>query len=161
MLINSLNSCPTIISNNHFQLIIDDEKLFLLQDQSTPINRGLHMSDKRPTPSQFKFKTTHKFEAKVLVCIAISEKDISKPNRNKLLVKQRYLNRCILGRLIPLIKSNDNKEKVLTSLRVIIVTMFDSISMKTTYKEFHRQTRPIETLCSILKNMGDDQAKTI
>ena len=67
---------------------MDDEKYFLLQDQSAPTNRGFYMSDKRTTAPQIKFKRTEKFEAKILVCIAISEKAISKPNRNKLLVKQ-------------------------------------------------------------------------
>ena len=77
-----------MLSNNDFQLIIDDEKYFLLQDQSTPTNRGLYTSDKRTTAPQVKFNRTQKFEAKILVWIAISEKAISKPNRNRLVVKQ-------------------------------------------------------------------------
>ena len=56
-----------MLSNNHFQLIIDDEKCFLLQDQSAPTNRGLYTSDKRTTAPQVKFKRTQKFEAKILV----------------------------------------------------------------------------------------------
>ena len=75
-------------SNNHFELIMNDEKYFLLQDQSAPNNRGLYTSDKRTTAPQVKFKRTQKFEAKILVWIAISEKAISKPNRNRLVVKQ-------------------------------------------------------------------------
>ena len=74
-------SCPTIIwhvvEHNDFQLIMNDEKYFLLQDQSAPINRDFYMSDKRTTASQVKFKRTQKFEAKILVWIAISEKRIS------------------------------------------------------------------------------------
>ena len=77
-----------MLSNNDFELIMDDEKYFLLQDQSTPTNRSFYTSDKRTTVPQVKFRRTQKFEAKILVWIAISEKGISKPNRNKLLVKQ-------------------------------------------------------------------------
>ena len=41
---------------------MDDEKYFLLQDQSAPTNRGFHTSDKRTTAPQVKFKRTQKFE---------------------------------------------------------------------------------------------------
>ena len=68
-----------MLSNNDFQLIMDDEKYFLLQVQSAPTNRGFYTSDKRTTAPQVKFKRTQKFEAKILVWIAISEKGISKP----------------------------------------------------------------------------------
>ena len=109
--------------------------MFLLQDQSAPTNRALYASDKRPIPAQAKLKTTQKFEGKMLLCIAKSEKQKQAASQTT------YLNQCIIARLIPLIKSDDNKEKVLTSLRVIMVTMFYSISMKMTYKEFNRQAK--------------------
>ncbi|CAF3255117.1 unnamed protein product [Rotaria socialis] len=67
-----------ILSNNDFDLIMDDEKYVLLQDQSVPTNRGFYTSDKRTTPSQIKFKRIQKFEPKILVWIAISENGISK-----------------------------------------------------------------------------------
>ena len=105
-----------MLSNNDFELIMDDEKYFLLQDQSAPTNRGFYTSDKRTTAPQVKFKRTQKFEAKILVWIAISEKGISKPffSKQKQAVSQTtYLNRCIIARLIPFIKSHHNKEKVL------------------------------------------------
>ena len=56
---------------------MDDEKYFLLQDQLAPTNRGFYTSNKRTTVSQIKFNRTQKFEAKILVWIAISEKGIS------------------------------------------------------------------------------------
>ena len=56
-----------MLSNNDFELIMDDEKYFLLQDQSAPTNRGFYTSDKRTTASQVKFKRTQKFEATILV----------------------------------------------------------------------------------------------
>ena len=105
-----------MVSNNDVELIMDDEKYCLLQDQSAPTNCGFYTSDKRTTAPQVKFNRIQKFEAKILVWIAISEKEISKPffSKQKQAVSQTtYLNRCIIARLIPLIKSDHNKEKVL------------------------------------------------
>ena len=79
-------------SNNHFELIMNDEKYFLLQDQSAPTNRGFYTSDKRTTTPQIKFKRTQKFEPKILVWISQHQKtqfpNLFSQNRNKLLVKQ-------------------------------------------------------------------------
>ena len=38
-----------MLSNNDFELIMDDEKYFLLQDRSAPINRGFYTFDQRTT----------------------------------------------------------------------------------------------------------------
>ena len=103
-----------MLSNNDFELIMDDEKYFLLQDQSVPTNCSFYTSDKRTTAPQVKFKRTQKFEPKILVWIAISEKEISKSffSKQKQAVSQTtYLNRCMIARLIPFIKSHHNKEK--------------------------------------------------
>ena len=92
------------------------KNIFLLQDQSAPTNRVLYTSDKRTTAPQVKFKRIQKFEPKILVWIAISEKGISKPffSKQKQAVSQTtYLNRCIIARLISFIKSHHDKEKVL------------------------------------------------
>ena len=103
-----------MLSNNDFELIMDNEKYFLLQDQSAPTNRDFYTSDKRTTALQVKFKKTEKFEPKILVGITISEKGISKPffSKQKQAVSQTtYLNRCFIERLILFIKSHHNKEK--------------------------------------------------
>ena len=55
-----------MLSYNDFQLMMDDEKDFLLQDQSAPTNHGFYSSDKRTTAPRVKFKRTQK-EAKILV----------------------------------------------------------------------------------------------
>ena len=105
-----------MLSNNDFELIMDYEKYFLVQDQSAPTNRGFYTSDKRTTAPQVEFKRIQKFEPKILVWIAISEKGISKSffSKQKQAVNQTtYLNRCTIARLIPFIKSHHNKEKVL------------------------------------------------
>ena len=105
-----------MLSNSDFELITDNEKYFLLQDQSTTTNRGFYKSDKRTTAPQVKFKRTQKFEPKILVWIALSEKGISKPFFSKqkhAVIQTTYLNRCIITRLLPFIKSHHNKENVL------------------------------------------------
>ena len=92
------------------------KNIFLLQDQLAPTNRGLYTSDKRTTAPQVKLKRTQKFEPRTLVWITISEKGISKSffSKQKQAVSQTtYLNRCIIARLIPFIKSHHHKEKVL------------------------------------------------
>ena len=45
-----------ILLNNDFELVMDDEKYFLLQDQSVPTNRGFYTSDRRTTPPKNEFK---------------------------------------------------------------------------------------------------------
>ena len=77
-----------MLSNNDFELIMDDEKYFLLQDQLGPTNRGFYTSNKRTTAPQVKFKRIQKFEPKILVWIAILFRNLFSQNRNKLLVKQ-------------------------------------------------------------------------
>ena len=51
-----------ILSNNDFQLVMDDEKYFLLVDQSVPTNRGFYTFDKAVTPPEIKYKRTKKYE---------------------------------------------------------------------------------------------------
>ena len=60
-----------MLSNNNFQLVMDDEKCFPLAGQSVPINRGFCTSDKAVTPPEVKYKRTKKYEEKLLVLIAI------------------------------------------------------------------------------------------
>ena len=146
---------------------MDDEKYFLLQDQSAPTNRDFYTSDKCTTAPQVKFKRTQKFEAKILVWIAISEKGISKLffSKQKQAVSQTtYLNRCIIARLIPFIKSHHIKEKVLfwpdlasSHYSHDVLQYLNQNDVQFVDKEFNPQTRPIETLWSILKNMVYDE----
>ncbi|CAF4230632.1 unnamed protein product [Rotaria magnacalcarata] len=57
-----------MLSNNDFELIMDNEKYFLLQDQSVPTNRGFYTSDKRTTALQrlMPFVTSYHNKEKVL-----------------------------------------------------------------------------------------------
>ena len=49
-----------MLSSNDFELIMDDEKYFLLQNQSAPTNRGFYTSDKRTTAPQVKPRNLNK-----------------------------------------------------------------------------------------------------
>ena len=68
-----------MLLNNDYQLVMDDEKYFTLSDQSVSTNRGFYSSNKEETPYEVKLKRTQKYEAKVLVWVAISENGISSP----------------------------------------------------------------------------------
>ena len=50
-----------MLSNNDFQLIMDDKKYFSLQDQSASTNRGFYTSDKRTTAPQVKLNLNLKY----------------------------------------------------------------------------------------------------
>jgi transposase len=160
-----------LLSDNDFELIMDDEKYFQLADQSVPTNRGFYSSNKRTNSPHVKFKKTRKFEPKILVWIAISASGISSPffaKQKQAINQDTYLEECIVKRLMPFIESYHDKEKVLfwpdlaTSHYSKIVTQYlDQNGVQFVAKEFNPQNcpqaRPIETLWSILKNMVYDQ----
>ncbi|CAF3391516.1 unnamed protein product [Rotaria socialis] len=128
-------------------------QLTRLKDQLVPTNRGFYTSDKRTTAPQIKFKRIQKFEPKVLVWIAISEKGISTPffSKQKQVIGQiTDLNQCIVAPLIPFATSHHTKGKYL-----------DQNDVQFVHKELNLQNcpqaRPIETLWPILKKMVYDE----
>jgi hypothetical protein len=156
-----------LLSSDNFELIIDDEKYFLLHNESVPSNRGFYSSDKSITPPENKFKRIKKFEDKLLVWIAISEKGISKPffaKQKQAINKETYLNKCIIKNLVPFINDNHAKENVLfwpdlasSHYSKIVTKYLEDNSIKFVEKKFNPQNcpqaRPIETFWSILSNM--------
>ena len=104
------------MGNNDFQIIIDDEKYFLLSDQSVPTNRGYYSSEKSLTSPEVRFKRTQKFEEKLLVWTAISTNEISSPffaKRRQAINEKTYLEECIIKRLVPFIDTYHDKDKTL------------------------------------------------
>ena len=91
--------------------------------------------------------------------------------RKQAVSQTTYLNRCIIERLIPFIKSHHNKEKVLfwpdlasSHYGHDILQYLNQNDVQFVDKEFNSQARSIEILWSILKNMVYDEgweAKTI
>ena len=156
----------TLCSDN-FELILDDEKYFLLHNESISANRGFYTSDSSVAPPEVKFKFNQKFEPKIMVWIAVSESGISKPyfaQQHQATTEKIYLNKCIKARLIPFIETYHSKEKVLFwpdlarsnyARQVIDYLMKNGISVVSQQNNPQNcpQARPIESLWSILDQL--------
>ena len=91
------------------EFIIDDESYFTLSHTSINGNDVFYASDVSSTSANVKFSKKKKFEAKVLVWIALSPKGLSRPLIRKYgyaISGQTYLEDCIRARLIPYIEEN-------------------------------------------------------
>ena len=157
---------------------MDDEKYFLLHNESIAANRGFYTSDPSAAPSEVKFKSTQKFEPEILVWIAISEKGISTPffaEQQQAVTQTTYLNECIKARLMPFIEKYHHKKKMLYwpdlarshyDLKVMEYLDQNGIHFVSQQKNPQNcpQARPVETLWSILEQMvyaGAWEAKNI
>ena len=83
------------------QLILDDEKYFSLNGDIS-CNRKYYTTDRLTSPPEVKFKTKMKFDSKLLVWMAVSQKAISSiyVNRSTIAIKQEtYLRDCVRKRL--------------------------------------------------------------
>ena len=166
------------LSNGDFELVMDDEKYFLLHNESIAANRDFYTSDQSAAPPEIKFKSTQKFEPKILVWIATSESDISTPfftEQQQAVTQTTSLNECIKARLMPFIEKYHHKKKVLFwpdlarnhyGFKVMEYLDQSSIHFVSQQKNPQNcpQARPVETLWSILEQMVYDgawQAKNI
>lgn len=90
-------------------LILDDESYFPLSKTHVPGNDRFYTKDKASTPPSVKYKFKHKFEKKVMLYIAISERGVSKPwfKPSGLAINQDiYQNQCLKKILLPFIKKH-------------------------------------------------------
>ena len=157
---------------------MDDEKYFLLHNELIAANRGFYTSDPSAAPPEVKFKSTQKFEPKILVWIAISESAISTPffaEQQQTVTQTTYLNKCIKARLMPFIEKYHHKKKVLFwpdlarsyyDFKVVEYLDQNGIHFVSQQKNPQNcsQARPVETLWSILEQMvyaGAWEAKTL
>ena len=157
---------------------MDDEKYFLLHNESIAANRGFYTSDPSAAPLEVKFKSTQKFEPEILVWIAICESGISTPffaEQQQAVTQTMYLNECIKARLMPFIEKYHHKKKVLFwpdlarshyDLKVMEYLDQNGIHFVSQQKNPQNcpQARPVETLWSILEQMvyaGAWEAKNI
>ena len=85
-----------LLSKNDFQLIMDDEKYFMLHDEFVPSNRGFYTSNPSDASPGVKFRRAQKFEL---------SKNFSLDSRAK--------NFSLEARLMPFIHKHHIKEKVL------------------------------------------------
>ena len=139
-------------------------------NQSVPTNRGYCSSEKSLT-SEVKFKRTQKFEQKLLVWIAISTNGISSlffAKQRQAINKKPYSEECIIKRLVPFIDSYHDKDKTLfwselasSHYSNIVPSSLSRNGIQFVDRYMNPQnclqSRPIETLWSILKNMVYDQ----
>ncbi|CAF0986273.1 unnamed protein product [Rotaria magnacalcarata] len=154
------------------------KNIFLLQNKSVPANRRFYLSDRHTTAADVKSKRTKKCEPNLLVWITLFENGISKPffSKQKQTVTQKaYLNNCVKARLIPLIDCYHTKEKVLfwpdlssSHYGHDVIHYLNSNKVKLVPIAYNpqncAQSRPIETLWSIINDMVDDngwETKTI
>ncbi|CAF3891969.1 unnamed protein product, partial [Rotaria magnacalcarata] len=68
-----------LLLNGDFELVMDDEKYFLLNSESVAANRDFYTSDKNVTPPEIKFRRSQKYEPKILVWVALLETGLSEP----------------------------------------------------------------------------------
>lgn len=87
--------------------ILDDEKYFPFSGSQMPGNDTYYTKDPSTTPDHIKLKFKKKFEPKIMLYIAISDKGMSKPvfHKGGLAVNQKvYEEKCLKKVLIPFIK---------------------------------------------------------
>ena len=97
------------------QLIMDDEKYFTLTGDINS-NRSYYTTDPSTAPNNVKFKCRSKFEPKLMIWMAISQKGISRVyiHRSKVAIgTETYLNECIRKRLIPFINQHHVGDSIL------------------------------------------------
>lgn len=160
-----------LLTNNDFELVMDDEKYFPLADQSVPTNRGFYSSDRKVTKPDVKFKQSQKYEPKILVWMALSTNGVSSPffaKQKQAINETTYLNECIMKRLMPFIENHHHKDKVLfwpdlasSHYSNTVTRYLDENNVHFVKRHFNPQncpqSRPIETLWSLLKNLVYDQ----
>ena len=89
-------------------IVMDDEKYFGLTGYQMSKNTHYYRSDKDRTPHKVKNRSKSKFEPKILLWIAISEKGISEPTimncaTGMSINQDVYMNRCLQPNLLPLL----------------------------------------------------------
>lgn len=96
--------------------VLDDESYFPLSKSQMPGNNRFYTKDKSTTPPKVMYKFKHKFESKVMLYIAVSDKGISKPwfKPSGLAINQEvYQRECLQKILIPFLrKHHSNGEYV-------------------------------------------------
>jgi hypothetical protein len=92
-----------------YDFILDDESYFTLSHTTQSGNDRFYSSDREKTPNNVKYSEKSKFESKVLVWLAISNRGVSKLFMvpSGLAINQHvYLKECIIKRLVPFIKKH-------------------------------------------------------
>ena len=83
-------------------MVMDEEKYFLLHNESIAANRGFYTSDPSAAPPEVKFKSTQKFWSGLQYPKVFAE-------QQQTVTQTTYLNAC----LMPFIEKYHHKKKVL------------------------------------------------
>lgn len=90
--------------DGHPSLVMDDESYFTLTNSSIPSNQYYYATARGDAEDEQKFRFCKKFEAKILVWVAISDQGMSKPffcPSGLAINKEIYSDECITKRLHP------------------------------------------------------------
>lgn len=108
-----ISNCRFLEMNfRFFDFVLDDESYFTLTNSNLMANRFYKSSNKEETPNSVKFKKRKKFETKILVWAAISNKGISRlyyRESGYAINADVYKDECIVKRLIPFIEKNHSE----------------------------------------------------
>ena len=147
------------------QLILDDEKYFSLNGDIS-CNRKYYTTGRSTALPEVKFKTKMKFELKLLVWMAVSQKGISSiyVHRSTIPIKQEtYLHDCIRKRSLPFINCHHKNDNVLfwpdlasshyskQGQEFLQVNNIKFMNVNTILRNVP-QARPIETIWSLLQH---------
>lgn len=91
--------------------IIDDESYFTLSNSTNNKNSGFYTNDISQTPNDVKYYKKGKYEAKLMVWIAISCKGLTRPYMapsGMAIDSQTYINKCLRPKLFPFIREKHN-----------------------------------------------------
>ena len=103
------------VLKSHLQLILDDEKYFSLTGDIS-CNRKYYTTDPFTASSEVEYGTKMKFEPKLLVWMAVSQKDVSSiyVHRSAIIIKKKiHLNECIQKQLLLFIKCHHKGDNIL------------------------------------------------
>ena len=148
------------------QLILDDENYFSLNGGDISCIRKYYTTDRSTALPEVKFKTKMKFESKLLVWIAVSQKGISSiyVHRSTIAIKQEtYLHDCIRKRLS--IVTTRMAMFYFSQILFYRITQnkFKNFSRQITLNLYNvskiLQTRPTETIWSLLGQKVHEKSK--
>lgn len=160
------------------EFILDDESYFTFANTEKNSNVGFWSADVSATSHSVKFKAKKKFEPKLLVWLAVSQRGISAPfiaPSGTAINQHIYLKECIIKRLLPFIEKYHSEGNYVfwpdlasSHYAKIVLNYLKENEVKFVAKEDNPpavpELRPIENFWSILKGLVYDkgwEAKTL
>ncbi|CAF3904570.1 unnamed protein product [Rotaria magnacalcarata] len=154
-----------------FDLILDDEKYFKLTGDNVNCNQFFYSTDPTTASTDIKFRKEKKFQAKIMIWMAVSSMGISNVyvyNSKQAINQDTYLNECINKRLLPFIEKHHQNGNYLFWSDLASAHYSKSVQERLSEKNVPfvickdnppnvPQVRPIETLWNLLEQKDFDQ----